>query len=205
MSTPKTLNNAETALLGLLSEREAHAYAIRKEIREHSMDYWTELSKSSIYKTLKLLESKGHVGGESSLGEKNVGRRTYRITESGRNALLATLRAFLSEPEKEIWRIDLATANLAQVPRDELPELLAAYETKLRELVDGYRRLEAYLLEERCPAGNLALARRPLALYSAELVWLDGFRQSLGIAGRTGEGVETSKGEAAESAGEAAE
>lgn len=52
------ISNKEMALLGLLSEKPKHAYEIENDIKERDMRYWTEISKSSIYKLLNKLEKK---------------------------------------------------------------------------------------------------------------------------------------------------
>ncbi len=176
-----TISKTETALLVILSEGPAHPYQIEKTIAERSMDYWTELSQSSIYKTLRQLEAKGCAASEVALNERNVGRKTYRITEAGLEALRATLLEFLSVPEKRVWRVDLATSHLGLLEPSQVGAALERYAAELRSSIEGYGRLEEYLVASACPGPALALARRPRALFRAELAWLEEFRAGCGL------------------------
>jgi DNA-binding PadR family transcriptional regulator len=176
-----TISSCELALLVLLSEGPAHPYQIEKTVEERDMRYWTELSMSSIYKTLRQLETKGLALSEVSLSERNVGRKTYALTQPGKDLLASTLREYLSVPEKERWRIDLATSHLDLLERDEVAAALDKYRSEVEKLISGYEALEKYLVESGCPEHALALARRPHFRYEAELRWLDDYRSRLGL------------------------
>jgi DNA-binding PadR family transcriptional regulator len=174
-----TITNSEVALLLLLCEGPAHPYQIEKLIHDRSMNEWTELSRSTIYKTLVKLEAKGFATSDASLTEKNVGRKTYAITEEGGAVLRTTLLGFLSEPEKAIWRLDLVTSHLGLLDPAEADAAMARYTIELTNSIECYGRLEEYLVASGCPAHALALARRPAALYRAELAWLEEYRRDL--------------------------
>jgi DNA-binding PadR family transcriptional regulator len=176
-----TILKNEVALLMLLSEGPKHPYQIEKDIQEASMDYWTELSQSSIYKTLRKLEEKGFATSEVALNERNVGQKTYTISEAGLAILKESLHLFLRQPEKAKWRIDLATSHLDLLPTETVRAALDEYEVELRKLIDGYRALEGYLESQACPPHSLALARRPMRIYEGELLWLEEYRRSLGL------------------------
>jgi DNA-binding PadR family transcriptional regulator len=173
------ISNTETALLVLLSEGPAHPYHIEKMIADRSMDEWSELSRSTIYKTLVRLESKGFARSDSSLTERNVGRKTYSLTDEGRAVLEETLLEFLSAPERCLWRIDLATSHLGLLDTTKVEAALARYAHELELLIDGYARLEEYLVGASCPEHALALARRPRALFRAEMEWLAEYRREV--------------------------
>lgn len=147
------------------------------------MDEWTELSRSTIYKTLARLETLGLAMSEASLTERNVGRKTYRLSESGAEALRERLREFLSRPEKTIWRVDLATSHLDLLSPGEVGAALSSYEAELEASAKGYGELEAYLRESGCPVHAMALAKRPVALFRAELEWIRTYRAELEAAG----------------------
>jgi DNA-binding PadR family transcriptional regulator len=165
----------------LLSEGPKHPYQIEKDIQEASMDYWTELSQSSIYKSLRQLEEKGYATSEVALNERNVGRKTYKISEPGLAILKESLQEFLSQPEKMKWRIDLATSHLDLLPPEIVSAAFDEYEEEIRKLIAGYRALEAYLVTQGCRTHSLALARRPIRMYEGELLWLGEYRESLGL------------------------
>jgi DNA-binding PadR family transcriptional regulator len=177
------LTHAETALLGLLAERPMHAYQIELEVRERDMRYWADLAMSSIYKLLKTFEQAGWVEARTEISPENRARKIYTLTDVGRDVLQSSVRGYLSEPEHNKWRIDIAISNLEVLPRDEVLACLRAYRDGLRERIEGYGRLRKYLQEHDCPGYRLALADRPKAIYEGELRWLNGYIEELETKG----------------------
>jgi len=176
-----TLSNTEAALLVLLAEGPAHPYQLDKLIADRSMDEWSELSRSTVYKTLAKLEAKGLAWSEGSLTERNVGRRTYAISVEGQDALKETLLTYLSKPERAVWRVDLATSHLGLLDPGEVEAALDRYAAELEANVECYGKLEEYLVASGCSGPSLALARRPRFLFLAELEWLREFRADCGL------------------------
>jgi DNA-binding PadR family transcriptional regulator len=72
------------AILTLLGEQPMHGYQIIQEITERSGGIWRP-SPGSIYPTLSQLEDEGLV-----VGEKQEGKKVYRLTDEGREQLAAT-------------------------------------------------------------------------------------------------------------------
>ncbi len=174
-----SVSNKETALLGLLNEKSMHGYQLEQTIYERSMDYWSEISRSSIYKLLNKLEKEMLVKSEIKLTEKNINQKVYKITIEGKKKLKEKISEILSEPEKIIWRIDLAVANYGILNKKESDECLKKYEQKLDELITGYGNLIKYLKDSNCPANKFGLATRPIALFKAEKKWIKEFLNSL--------------------------
>jgi DNA-binding PadR family transcriptional regulator len=166
-----TINNKETAVLALLSERPMHGYEVEQAIRMRDMRYWTEISMSSVYKVLKKLEEKELVSSEIRLASNNVTQKIYSLHPEGAEALRKKIASILSEFDHHRWETDLAISNLGILPDDQKKECLQAYIRKLEELHAGYGELEKYLKAENCPGYRLALAVRPQYLYRAELEW----------------------------------
>ena len=166
-----TINNKETAILGLLSERPMHGYDIEQAIRMRDMRYWTEISMSSVYKVLKKLEVKALVSSEIRLASNNVTQKVYSLNHIGEEALRIKVASLFTEFDHHRWETDLAISNLGILPDDQKRECIQAYIRKLEELHAGYGELEKYLKAENCPEYRLALAVRPQYLYKAELEW----------------------------------
>lgn len=72
-----------TAILRLLDEQPMHGYQIIHELAERSGGVWTP-SAGSVYPTLQLLADEGLVDSEQAAGKK-----VYRLTEAGREAVAA--------------------------------------------------------------------------------------------------------------------
>jgi DNA-binding PadR family transcriptional regulator len=172
------ISNAETALLGLLSEEQMHPWQIDKEVQWRDMRFWTDLSQSAIYKQLRSLESAGLVAVQEVAAEGRL-RKVYTLADAGREALRERLCELLAEPEHLKWRVDLATYNVDLLAPDRAVECLAGYRAKLQEQVASYRNLEKFLIDSGCPRHRLAVARRPVFLLEGEMRWVDEFISEL--------------------------
>lgn len=166
------ISNADTALLGLLSEEPMHPWQIEKEVRERDMRFWTDLSQSTIYKQLRSLQDQSLVEVREEVADGRL-RKVYSLTDAGWQALRDRICELLSKPEHVKWRFDLATYNVDQLPKAQALECLAGYRAGLERDIKGYRDLEGYLIGAGCPTHRLALARRPIKILEGELGWLD--------------------------------
>ena len=92
----KDLSNAETALLGLLSERPMYPYQIEHEVKFRDMRFWTELSMSSIYKLLRKLEKEDFVERTNEISNENRLRKLYRISKKGEEMLVTKIESLLT-------------------------------------------------------------------------------------------------------------
>lgn len=169
----------EIALLDLLSEGPMHPYKIDQEIKNRSMHEWTEISTSSIYKLLKKLEEKGLVKSRLKQSSQNLLQKIYALTPRGKAKLKESLKLFLSQPEKMLFRIDLATSHLNRLTMEETIDCLSAYRENLLSSLKCYRELEEYLLGCHCSWSSLALAKRPQHLLRGELDWLKEYLDGL--------------------------
>jgi DNA-binding PadR family transcriptional regulator len=167
------ISNAESALLGLLTESEKHPYQLERDVRERDMKSWTELSLSHIYKSLKRLDQAGLVAHRTEISPENRTRLVYRITSSGYEALRDKFTHLLSQPDTLRFQTDIAFYNLGLLSRDERLCLLAFYRTAVEKRIAEYRELEAYMLHNGCPTHHRSISRRPRYMLEAEIAWLD--------------------------------
>ena len=72
--------DVRSAILALLEERSMHGYEMIQQLEERSGGRWRP-SAGSIYPTLQLLEDEGLVSGDEV-----DGKRTFSLTEAGREA-----------------------------------------------------------------------------------------------------------------------
>jgi DNA-binding PadR family transcriptional regulator len=172
-------SNAETALLGLLSETPMYPYQIEKEVVDRDMRYWTELSMSSIYKLLRKMETLGWVRSNSEISEENRLRKLYEITPAGTKQLKKRIKDLLSEPEHIRWQFDLGIYNCDLISPLEIRDALLRYRAKLEENISGYKDLEKFLIASGCPVHRLAVSTRPRYLFRAEIEWIDNYLKNL--------------------------
>ena len=131
----------KVALLKLLAEMPRHGYDLIREVRQKG---WAG-GAGSVYPILAALEAAGLIAGRDE-GQ----RRTYEITEKGRQVLgehAAEFERFLADEEDEEEAVDDGAAQL----RDSAGRLMQAVaqigpssktETieRIRELLDGVRK-----------------------------------------------------------------
>ncbi len=166
-----TINNKEAALLGLLCEGPKHPYEIEKEIEDRSMREWTEISMSSVYKTMTRLEQKELAASKIQVSSSNRSQKVYTVTPSGQKILKEWVENQLSAHVIPKWPIDIAISNLALLTESEVFNALRNYIETLEENITGYGNLLDYLKSVNCPQYRYALAMRPLYLMKAEKEW----------------------------------
>lgn len=141
--------DVRAAVLSLLAEKPMHGYQIIREIEERSGGSWKP-SAGSVYPTLQLLSDEGLITAEESNG-----RKTYALTEAGREVAAAEGAVPWQGDEPAGDRrsaghgalpkagVELAQAA-AQVHRTGTPEQIAEAATVLEE---ARRRLYSILAQ----------------------------------------------------------
>ncbi len=164
--------DVKTLCLGVLAMRPATGYEIRKGLEEGLFSHFQDAAFGSIYPALKALAAEGLVVGAEEAQEARPDRRVYRLTEAGRNALLAAL---LKPPGPDKVRSDfmfvMVFAHL--LPPERLDALLQERARWLREhiaLLDcgGDQPIEP---------GRVFARGYGLAVYRAELEYVESARR----------------------------
>lgn len=169
------ISNKEAALMGLLSEKPKHAYEIESDIKERDMRYWTEISKSSIYKLLDKLEKRKLLKSKIKHSEKNIAQRVYLLTDQGKVVFKEKLKQLFSVWQPTIHPIDISLANLNLLNKKQAIEGLMKYDESLKQAIKCYQDLEKFLIDGKCPLGNIQLATRRMYILKAERNWLSKF------------------------------
>jgi DNA-binding PadR family transcriptional regulator len=134
------------AVLGLLARRPRSGYEIATALRDPVSFFWSA-PHSQLYPTLAALETDGLAEHEQSPGPGPRARKTYRITDAGRQALadwavtsppprggrdefvLRAYSAWVAKPD--------AVAALFRTEADRHRAQVAEYERFRQELLDG--------------------------------------------------------------------
>jgi DNA-binding PadR family transcriptional regulator len=175
----KTISNAESALLGLLSEEPMHPYKIEQEVKFRDMRFWTELSMSSIYKLLRKLEKDGLVERENRISPENRLQKLYSISKEGTECLKHKIATLLSSSEHIRWQVDIGIYNCNLLPLKKIRESLNEYRNDLLEKIKGYENLLEFLKDADCPQHRFEVAKRPVYLLKAEIAWVDSYIKNL--------------------------
>jgi len=173
------LSNAETALLGILSEQPMYPYQIEQQVKYRDMRSWTDLSMSSIYKLLQKLEKETLITRKDEISPKNRIQKIYTISQKGKTALQEKIQTLLSEPEHTKWQIDIGTYNLNLIPKEKNQKALAKYRQAVQKKIQDYEALLKFLQDEECPVYRHAVASRPIFLLKAEIQWVDAFLKQI--------------------------
>lgn len=171
------ISDKEAALLGLLCEKPKHAYEIKLDIENRSMDYWTEISQPSIYKLLNKLEKRKILRSRIKISKNNVSQKIYSITVKGKRILREKLKELVSKWQPSIHPIDVALKNLNLLEKKEAFQCLIEYHKSLEETIKGYGELEKYIIDHHGHLANIQLATRRIFMLKGEKKWLEKFME----------------------------
>ncbi len=177
-----SVSRVEVAVLGCLAEEPLYGYDLLERMRGRSMSLWAEIAKASVYQALQRLERRGLIGGKAQEGSEGPDRRVYRITKTGRERLSQGLAERMGELAPYDTGAGLALGFLHLMPAAEARRAVDARERAVRDFAEAIRdeRVRSAGSKGASRAVAAAMLDRQEALARAELVWLKGFRTSLG-------------------------
>ncbi len=169
----RALTPLGVVVIGLLRERDMHPYEMLRLMRQRRDDRLVGGSRGTLYHTVSRLERCGLV---VEVGVDRDGNRpertTYALTDAGRDAGAAWVRAQLPRIDRDLeFRVALSTSH--DLPRDEVADLLAQRRATLVEHRDGLRGSLAGARERGVPRQFLVELDRELTLLDADAAWLD--------------------------------
>ena len=159
-------------LLGLLMHANMHGYQLNEHI-EHSLGFFTNLKKPTLYYTLEKLAQQGYVQQQTEREGNRPERRVYELTETGRARFFDLLRQYLQDFSRTYFADDIAITFLDQLPRDEARTLLAEKRAKTQATLAHLQ-----TLPDHGGSFDYVLAHHTAHL-EAELRWLDGILDDL--------------------------
>jgi DNA-binding PadR family transcriptional regulator len=132
----RSLTDAELTILGLVAERPRHGYELEAVVEERGVREWTALGFSSIYYVLNKLEGRGLITS-SRARESSTGRRTYRLTPSGHDALSRETRSALAEVRPVYHSVLVGLANSPALSTTETVDALKERRAALTERISA--------------------------------------------------------------------
>lgn len=170
----------EFALLGLLRVTPQSGYDLRKIFVATPMRHYSD-SPGSIYPALRRMESKQWITGSAENGNARK-RQVYRVTATGKKALIEWLRKPLTR-EDVIWHPDQLMLRFAfldgNVSRPITLDFLASMEQELESYI---RELRTYSrssgMTKAVNTGTLAF-QFGIESYEANLGWARRTREQL--------------------------
>jgi len=160
--------DVKTLCLAVLSRGEASGYEIRKEVAEGIFNVFSDAGYGSIYPALSKLTEEGLVTLRELEQEKRPDKKIYRITPSGRLALLEALR---QKPATDKFRSDFMLIMLFAhlLPARDVDQMVTDRISQLRrELEDCERSLKTDLAP-----GERFVVMYGAAVYKASIDFLE--------------------------------
>ncbi len=90
----------ELVSLALLKVSPLHAYALNAVLEQMKVEQWAQVSRASIYASLKRLESRGSISVTLEKPDNMPERKVFNITKKGEDELYEEFKYALSTPEK---------------------------------------------------------------------------------------------------------
>ena len=163
--------------MALLSDSGGHGYELKQSLEHRFGSLLPALNSGQIYSTLARLERDGLVEGESVAGDAR-GKRLYRLTDAGREAL----NAWVGEPVPGARLKDEFFVKFVIATSAGLADPRALVEAQRTEYLQSMRDLHARLADTpQSPTAELLLEGAVLHL-KADLEWLDQIEQRLSTA-----------------------
>ncbi|MHA2245095.1 MAG: PadR family transcriptional regulator [Candidatus Hodarchaeales archaeon] len=126
----KTIPPTQIALLLILSEGSAHAWHIKKVLDERGFEEWVDMKRSTIYKSLGLLEKKKYIQGKKKRDER-LSKKIYTITEDGEQKICEQIEFCLRRPSRSKSLFDLGLAGISLLSKSDALSALEEYKADL--------------------------------------------------------------------------
>jgi len=169
----RNLTTAELVMLSLLSEGENHGYGLNEAIKYRGYRNWTDIAFSSIYAILNRLEKKKLISSRTSSKKTGQGppRKVFKLTSEGRKTLLFVIKNFISIPEKPTSKLDLGTANISLLAKEEAIQCLKQHREVLEKQLVGMEQTRKK--QEPLPLEAELIFDHGKIRVEAEIKWLE--------------------------------
>jgi len=173
MAGKRAANLLSLAVLSFLRERPMHPYEMSTLMRERGLSYSIKLNFGSLYATIAGLLVQGRIDIRNTEREGNLPERTvYTITPLGLEELQTSITDILKAPAKEYPRFTAGLTMLGHLAPEQVMELLGQRLDALRALIAKDTKIRADALAQGVEEVFLLEVEYSLALYQAELAWL---------------------------------
>ncbi|MFD9618003.1 PadR family transcriptional regulator [Streptomyces virginiae] len=164
------------ALLALLTRSPAHGYELKQDLEKHLGAAYPQPNVGQIYVTLGRLEKSGLIEGEDVEQSGRPNKRTYRLTDAGREAVQAWFEDTAEEPRVR----DEFFMKLALAPRSGLADPVALINKQRRQYLNTMRDLSKLAAaEDRDNKISHLLIEGAMLHLQADLDWLERCQEEL--------------------------
>lgn len=178
MNDLKILPDSSYIVLAILSEGKVHGYDLEKMVFNRGFRFWTQLGRSSIYNSLKMLEKSGLVKTELMEGEGPT-KKVFSITKSGLQRLKKEGYQHLAKPNHWRSEIDLGIYALPLLNTVERAKAIAETLSLLQERLDYINERLKWCQDRDLELPALTFERTSVML-TAEIQWLKKLDKQIG-------------------------
>ena len=181
MTEPSTeISPLALSILQLLDERPMHPYELASMMRMRHYDEFIRLNFGSLYHTVDLLERNGWV---ASIEKEKEGRRPertiYRLTDPGRQQLIAAVSEIVSEPRREYPHFSAGLMFMHHLEASEAATLLRRRADALSAVSEKLTRIMGELLAHGVARLAIVELEHKIAMLDAERVWVRNIEQEI--------------------------
>lgn len=163
-------------LLALLTRGPAHGYELKQDLEQLLGAAYPQPNVGQIYVTLGRLEKSGLIDGEDVEQSGRPNKRTYRLTDAGREAVQAWFEETTDEPRVR----DEFFMKLALAPRSGLTDPVALINKQRRQYLNTMRDLSKLAAaEDRDNRISQLLIEGAMLHLQADLDWLERCQEEL--------------------------
>ncbi|MFJ5552211.1 PadR family transcriptional regulator [Streptomyces sp. NPDC093225] len=163
-------------LLALLTRGPAHGYELKQDLEKLLGAAYPQPNVGQIYVTLGRLEKSGLIEGEDVEQSGRPNKRTYRLTDAGREAVQAWFEDTAEEPRVR----DEFFMKLALAPRSGMADPVALINKQRRQYLNTMRDLSKLAAaEDRDNTISQLLIEGAMLHLQADLDWLERCQEEL--------------------------
>lgn len=177
---PQRLTMLQLAALSVLAEEPRHAYDVYRLMLARRDDWTVKVRAGTLYHAIDRMAEQHLV---QPIGTDRAGNRpertVYRITASGREALLDSLRQIFTEYEYEYPALPLGIAELDQFETSEALDLLHARIALVQAELDRFETAIQTVRAMHLPARHWLELQYQRDAAAFEVEWLSGLTAQL--------------------------
>jgi DNA-binding PadR family transcriptional regulator len=179
MKDLKTFPDSCFIVLSILSEGEVHGYDLEKMVFNRGFRFWTQLGRSSIYNSLRMLEKSGLVKTKLQEGGGPT-RKVFAITKPGLQTLKKEGYKHLANPAHWRSEIDLGIYALPLLDQPDRQKAISETLERLQERVEFINERLKWCRDRKLELPALTFERTAVML-EAEIQWLKNTFKKIGI------------------------
>lgn len=163
------LSKSATMLLGLIDKKPVNAYEIIKILESMNVKWWYNIADSTVYATLRTLDKKGYIVGESEKNGNMPFRTVYSISDKGKEELRDTLKKSILSFDYDTNTFSIAAFFLEFFDVEEQVMLLKKRKEILEKYIEGIEKWISNPNDKTTPIHHVITVERMASLAKAEL------------------------------------